>query len=84
VGGDALGRDEGAGASEEERAMAIIMRTPEGKMWAAEERRDRAAAGARDRAAWKEHSVLKHVGGGRFNNSNSKSVFDWVRARAPS
>ncbi|KAJ1476224.1 hypothetical protein T484DRAFT_3118776 [Baffinella frigidus] len=64
--------------AEEERNMQIIMRTPEGKMWKAEEKRDRERDEKEKRTEWAHHTVMKFCGGGKINTTKAKSELDWV------
>lgn len=64
--------------SDHEQALAIILRTPEGKIWQAERKRAKERLALEQKHDWATNSNLQGVTGGRFNHSKPKSEIDWM------
>jgi hypothetical protein len=63
---------------QQEQALLVFSRTPEGKIWKAEQARQKHEAYLRKRSEWASNDVLREVTGGKFSTSRPKSEFDWV------
>jgi len=63
---------------QQKQALKVFARTPEGKMWKAEQARKKHKEYLQKRTEWASNSVLSELSGGKFSTSKPKTEIDWV------
>jgi hypothetical protein len=63
---------------QQEQALLVFSRTPEGKIWKAEQARQKHEAYLRKRSEWASNDVLRELTGGKFSTARPKSEIDWA------